>query len=249
MNKSVKYQQEYDRLLALGHKLKWGLYLFLTTNEQSISLLLKKQGNYDSNLQEVVANLFLIPKYVVSVKELLTALILEEKIYTYIFPIVRLLSAVHDLDIIKDAHRKDISALILRQISDLERNTQSFVFGVRPQQAQPKQASLFLGSPGLARVMSKDSGPSPQKWVAGEVPAGVAAPDSAKKRSAGAEGEAGSFSPANTCLDEASVLSDSNEGNGSPPKMQASNSLTLELRTILSWYGRKNSGILAIRSG
>lgn len=144
MSKNPLFQQECDRLLALGHKLKWGLYIFLISNEQSIAMTKKKEWIYDSNLKEVITNIFLIPKFVLSVKSLLGQMIVNDKVFSYPFRIPRLLSIVHDLDIIKDAHAKDISSIIIKYITIMyPSTTQNFVPGVRPQQ---KRVKSFIGN-------------------------------------------------------------------------------------------------------
>lgn len=258
MSKPGKYQPECDRLIALGHKLKWGLYLFLATNEQPIALLNKKQGNYDSNLQEVVANMILIPKFVMSVRDLLAALIREDKVYGYIFPIIRLLAVVQDLDIIKDAHRKDIAIILLRHISGLQRNTQSSTLSTRTQQnAQAKQENTPLGSPeqGLPGSMGKrlfntSSGTKQShRWTMAMVPSTPAAPDNIGKRGVGPEGEEGNFAPSTSEPEETNFQTDNSEGFDELPKMVPSSMLILEMQTVFNWYEHKNSGILTIRSG
>lgn len=260
MEDRQNYRLECDRLLELGHKLKWGLYLFLTTNKQAIAITRKKQWNYESNLQEVVKNLFLIPKYVLSVKSLLTNIFTDNRPYAYSFTVVRLLALVHDLDIIKDAHTQDIVGILTKFAEIQDQGAQTFVPGVRPQDTTQRKISNFFRSydqPGTKSTTERR--PSKQDQIKPDNPGSLhtegkddilgildaqkeqltmSAPNDASIKTTGAI----------DATREGGLEEKNSDKTKEPPKMTIKGPSPMELHTILSWFKQKKSGIVAIHS-
>lgn len=260
------YRLECDRLLELGYKLKWGLYLFLTTNKQAIATTRMKHWNYESNLQEVVTNLFLIPKYVLSVKSLLTNIFTDNRPYAYSFTVVRLLALVHDLDIIKDAHTQDIVGILTKLAEIQDQGAQTFVPGVRPQDTTQRKISNFFRSydqPGTKSTTEKRSSKQgltkPDNPESSHTEGGGGGeekhdifdiPDVQKEQlimSAPNDPSIKITKAIDTTNENASEEKNDDKTKG-PPKMTVKGPSPMELHTILSWYKQKKSGIVAIHS-
>ena len=237
MNKLHKYQPECVRLLELGNKLKWGLYIFLRTNKSNIALIRNKSLNHKSNLSEVVRNLFLIPKFVLNVRDTISAIVREDRAYGLSLSASRLMAIVHDLDIIKDAHTSNISSLIKRYISAVDSAAQSFVPGLRPQHITPKRATAFLGTT-TSRLEGKEP-ESPSLTASNGTGAAAAASTNKSTKTRPVETNNNSNNTSNNF--------NSSDGSEADEKV-AGNPSVQELQSLLNWYVQKNSGVHTIRS-